>query len=812
MSTCHLCDLPTGESPVTTPGVDGEFCCRGCLEVARAVDDVDEDPMEVVTERTSEWPDDAAETYVAVDGMHCTTCEAFLDVRGDGIEGVYGVEANYATETARVVYDADVVSEAELPTLLSGHGYEVRFRDGDAAAGVNRDARSRRRDTVQRLVIGGFLSMLAMQWYIFSLYPAYLGLTTNPLSVDTTTSVGIYLPLVAVALCTTVVLGYTGYPVLRGAWVSVRTRQPNMDLLVAVAAVAAYGYSTVALATGSTHLYYDVTLAVVMVVTLGRYYEGRIRSEATDALSTLTAARRDEATRLTDDGRETVPLDDLTPEDRLVVAPGERVPVDGTVRDGVADVDESVLTGESLPVTKRPGDEVVGGSVVTDDALVVAVSPEVESTVDRLASALWEIQTSSSGIQRFADALATVFVPTVLVLGVGVTAWQLLTGSTLATALLAGLVVLVVSCPCAMGLATPLAVSAGLRDALARGIVVANESVFEVAPDADTVVFDKTGTLTTGEMTVDTVAGDEQTLRLAGAVEQFASHPVADAILDAAVAGESSQAVPDGGVSAATSSEQSSRPVTQLPDVRDFTRYPGEGVAGTVRDRRIVAGTPAFVRSECGPISTPLEEAVDDADRRGALPVVVGWNGRARGVVTVTDRERDEWEQALDAVSECEVAVLTGDSGESVERFREHPAVDSVFAGVPPDGKEATVRRLAATGTTVMVGDGTNDATALARADLGIAMGDGTARAADAADVVVTNNDLTALADVFALARGTRRRIRENIAWALCYNVVAVPLAIAGLINPLFAALAMAASSIIVVSNSRRAVIDGDEA
>ena len=812
MSTCHLCDLPTGESPVTAPGTDGEFCCRGCLEVANAVEDVDEEPLAATSEADEQrWPDDAAEAFVAVDGMHCTTCESFLAIRGDEVDGIYAVEANYAMETARVVYDPDVITESDLPALLSGRGYEVEFRNVDPTAGVERDARSRRRDTVQRLVLGGFLTMLAMQWYVFSLYPTYLGVADNPVTVDTTTSVGVYLPLVVVALCTTVVLAYTGYPVLRGAWVSIRARQPNMDLLVAVAAVAAYAYSTVALATGSTHLYYDVTMAVVMVVTLGRYYEGKIRAEATDALAAITATQRTDATRVTDEGRETVPLDELAGGDRLVVAPGERVPVDGTVEEGVADVDESVLTGESLPVTKRPGDDVVGGSVVTDDALVVRVGPDATSTADRLASTLWEIQTSSPGIQRLADALATVFVPAVLLLGVSVAAWQLLTGATVAGAMLAGLVVLVVSCPCAMGLATPLAVSAGLRDALARGIVVANESVFEVAPEAETIVFDKTGTLTTGEMSVESVAGDEETLRLAGAVERFASHPVADAILDAA-SDDGTVTVADGGVSTTPTDGDDaldSGDETHLPNASEFTRHPGDGVAATVENRRVVVGTPAFVRTECGSLGD-LTEDIDAAQQRGALPVVVGWGHSARGVITVADSERDDWEAALDAVSECEIAVLTGDEGPSADRFREHPAVDSVFAGVPPDGKEATVRRLAATGTTVMVGDGTNDATALARADLGIALGDGTARAADAADVVVTGNDLTAVGDVFALASGTRRRIRENIAWALCYNAVAVPLAVAGLINPLFAALAMAASSIIVVSNSRRAVVDTD--
>jgi len=818
MSTCSLCELPTPDPPVTGDGIDGGFCCRGCLEVARALegtDDLDREeiPAESRTER--EIPEDAAERYFAIDGMHCTTCEAFLGLRGDEVDGIYSVEANYATETSRVVYDPDRIDPGAIPETLSGYGYAVRPRDDrddgrdGCDVGDGHNGRRRQRDTVERLVVGGFLAMLVMPWYVFYLYPDYVGIETGILDVDTTTALTRYLPLVFVGLFTTAVLFYTGYPLLRGAWVSIRTRQPNMDLLVAIAALSAYGYSTVALATGSTHLYYDVTVAVVMVVTLGRYYEGRIRSRATGALSSITAARVREATKLTDVGRETVHVGDVDPGDRLVIAPGERVPVDGTVMEGIADVDESVLTGESLPVTKEPGDEVVGGSIVVDDALIVAAGPEGESTVDRIATTLWEIQSHSLGIQRLADTLATIFVPTVLALGIAVALWQLLSAGTVAAALLAGLTVLVVSCPCAMGLATPLAVSAGLRDALQRGIIVANESTFEVAPDADVVVFDKTGTLTTGETQVTGVAGHDGTLRLAAAVERFASHPVADAILETAGV-ESSGVSTDGGAITADNERTATvdAPGESLPEVEEFTRHPGEGVSGTVGSRRVVVGTSELVRDRVGPIPDELTTRIETARSRGELPVVVGWDERARGVIAVADRERDGWESAVEAFADREIVILTGDEGAGVERFRDHPAVDRVFAGVPPDGKVETVRRFASIGTTVMIGDGTNDAPALAAADLGIAIGDGTARAIDAADVVIGGSDLTVVGDVFSLARGTRRRIRENLAWAFLYNAIAVPLAVVGLINPLFAALAMAASSLVVVSNSRRSIVD----
>jgi Cu2+-exporting ATPase len=873
MGTCDLCDLPTPDPPVEEPDVDGSFCCRGCLEVSTALADVDDPPSEVdglredgaegsTTGATGathgrggtsrdvsgdDHSDDASRTFLAVDGMHCTTCEAFLSLRGEECAGVHAVDANYGTGTARVDYDPDRIDESDLPDRLSGYGYALRFRDpnsgadgsADGSEGADRGpSRARRSDTLQRLVVGGFFAMLIMPWYLFYLYPGYVGIETGVLDVDTTTPVGIYLPLAFIALASAVVVFYTGRPVLRGAWVSVRTRRPNMDLLVSVAALSSFAYSTVALATGSTHLYYDVSVAVILVVTVGRHYEDRIRSAATERLSAVTAARTREATRLTADGRETVHVGDLDSGDRVLVPPGERVPVDGTVREGVADVDESVLTGESLPVSKRPGDPVVGGATVTDEALVVEVGEDAESTADRIATALWEIQSEAPGVQRFADALATVFVPLVLTIGIAVTIWRLWAGAGVAPALLAGLTVLVVSCPCAMGLATPLAVAGGLRDALERGIVVTNDALFETAPEAEVVVFDKTGTLTTGELRVADAFGHPDTLRRAAAVERLSDHPVADALLSAF--GKRDPTVAEGGTAA-----ESERTVGgSLPDVDGFARHPGAGVSGTVDGDRVVVGTPELVVRETieagtaipdgGGSGSPealegsgeleasgelegigklegidddLRERIERADRQGALPVAVGWDGAVRGVLVLEDRERSAWRETVESVRDREVCVLTGDDGESAERFRDHPAVDRVFAGVPPDGKAETVRRLAASGTTVMVGDGTNDATALAAADLGIAMGDGTARAVDAADVTLLDGRLRELGTVFELARGTRRRIRHNVGWALLYNAVAIPLAVAGLLNPLFAAVAMAASSLIVVGNSGRPIV-----
>lgn len=807
MSPCTLCDLPTPDPPVSDETVTGTFCCRGCLEVTRAVGaDALSAPEsgEQISNRESQVPEDAAETYVAIDGMHCTTCETFIGILADRAPGIYDANTSYASGIARVSYDSDQLAEDDILSALSGYGYKARFPDDV------HDRYRYRDDTVTRLLIGGFFTMLIMPWYFFYLYPSYIGIETGILTVDSTTAVGVYLPLTIIGLMTSVVLFYTGYPVLRGAYVSLRAGQPNMDLLVTVAAMSAYGYSTVALAIGSTHLYYDVSVAVIMVVTLGKYYEDVMRERGMGLLTSLTRAHVREATRFIRNGSDTevVPITELSPGEHVVVQPGDRVPVDGTVVDGVADVDESVLTGEALPATKEPGDRVIGGAIALDNALVIEVGDDAESTLDRIASMLWDIQSGSQSVQRLADKLATIFVPIVLILGVSVTIVQLVFGSTVAAALLAGLTVLVVSCPCALGLATPLAISAGLRDGLENGIVVTNAAVFEKVPDIETIVFDKTGTLTTGNMQVRSVDGSNEALQRAAAVEQFADHPVASAIVEHA----RSALRADGGIpEEAPPGDVAFNHIQHSPDsgllrrAHDFTRHPGKGVSGVVGADRVVVGSPGFVTDHVTEIPDSLQTSIESAHQSGALPVVVAWENEAQAVIIIDDQERTAWEDTISTFSSHHVVVLTGDDVSATKSFQAHPAVDEVFAGVPPDGKAAAVQQLTASGPTVVVGDGTNDAPALAKADLGIALGEGTARAADAADVIAT--DLDAVPRIFDLATGTRRRIRENVVWAFCYNAVAIPLAVLGMINPLFAALAMAASSVLVVTNSSRDIL-----
>ncbi len=851
-SGCRLCGLPVDGVDVADEA-GNRFCCAGCRDVHGVLGETDVD-ADVVRERKRERdagqpdgenagepdvPADHEATFLEVEGMHCATCEAFIESVATRTEGVSAASASYVTDTVRIDHDPERVSTDDLSAAVSGLGYSAYARD---------DAFSRRRAdnmATARLAAGVMVGMAVMLQYIVIIYPTYFAFpfyderTLEFLNEAMASTSGTYF-FIVIGILTTIVLLFTGKPILRGAYVSARTRSPNMDLLVAIAAVSAYLYSTLAvILLESPSIYYDVTVAIIVIVTVGNHHESSIKRRATELLSDLTAVQVDAARRVARaepvdgvaaDGRtdgtahgkvsvldepETVTLDDLRPGDHVLVRAGERVPVDGEVVEGDAAVDESVVTGESMPVRKEPGATVVGGSVVTDGAVTVAVGPDTASSLDRVAELVWDLQSGNHGIQKLADRLATVFVPLVLALAVVVAVVNLALGNGVGAAMLVALTVLIVSCPCALGLATPLAVAAGVRDALRRSIVVFDDTVFERIRDADTVVFDKTGTLTTGEMTLLERDVDDDLLALAAALEDRSAHPVGQAIATAgggrALADGGAAVTEDGtadGEDGTADAEDGAVAGDGHDDVESFTDH-RLGVSGVVDGVEVVVGHPDLFDEKGWAVPDAIRETVDEARDVGRVPVAVGRDGTAEGVVVVGDELREGWEETLTdlADSGIEVVVLTGDDARAATVFREHAAVAEVFAGVPPEGKAETVERLKKRGRTVMVGDGTNDAPALAAADLGIALGGGTAMAADAADVAVVDDDLSSIATVFELSRAAGRRVKGNIGWAFCYNAIAIPLAVTGLLNPLFAAVAMGLSSLLVVTNSSRELL-----
>ena len=808
MSDCTLCDLDTPSPPITDADVDGVYCCRGCLEVARTVDDVSAVGAETASAKLRKETDDVDDLagydaqYLSVSGMHCSTCEAFLESTATARDGVGAVSASYATDTLKIHYDPDQLAADELPDLVSGYGYEAAER----SVGQDRDL-SGDIEVVKFLIGGGLFGMMTMLWYVLFIYPKYFGI--EPL-VDLGGVDGLYL-FAQLWLLASLVLLYTGYPILRGAYVSLRAGQPNMDLLVSIAALGSYSYSTLAMLVGRTDLYFDVTVAIILVVTVGNYYESTIKGRASDLLTDLTAIQVDEARR--PDG-STISVSAIEPDDELLVRPGDRIPVDGIVESGVAAVDEALVTGESVPRTKRPGDEVRGGTVVTDQPLTIQAGEDAASTLDRIVELLWEIQSGSPGVQRFADKLATIFVPLVLLVGVLAAGWTLVSGGSLTAALLVGLTVVIASCPCALGLATPLAVAQGIQTAASHGMVVASSAIFETAADVDVIALDKTGTLTSGEMQVTEVTGDDpdDLLSTAAALERASAHPIADAIVAAASTPDATPAASDhatdgGELVASDDATPTTAGVDTAPGV-DAVETFERGVRGRVVDRDVLVGHPELFEGWADP--DDYRAAAAQLTEQGDVAVVVGWDETIQGLISVGDEPKADWEAVVDSLADGdrEIVVLTGDDSAATRTFEAHSAVDHVFAGVPPEAKAETVRRLQSRGRVAMIGDGSNDAPALAAADLGIALATGTKLATDASDVIVVDGDLAGVSTMFGIATNTRRRIRQNLGWAFLYNGVAIPLAATGLLNPLFAAVAMGASSLLVVVNSTLRPLD----
>ncbi len=789
MSECTLCGLPAGPNPITDEAVDGEFCCQGCLEVSRAVE-TDEDVEFSIEDVRARAADDVstdvasttdAETetaYLSMDGMHCKTCEGFIELLASERDGIHDAQASYATEMVRLSYDPDVIDEVQLPEAISRHGY--RASDPDDGDGDTRDRLEFER---YRAAIAVVLLMTVMTPYLLFIYPTYVGIYPESFLYGSTVGSMVFAPLL---VWSTLILIGLGYPIFRGAYVSLRVGQPNMDVLISLAVLAAYLYSVASFTFGNRDLYLDVAVMVLVVVTVGNHVESTVKRAALGGRSSLTESRVTTARRQRDDGEtESIDVEACSPGDQLLVKPGERIPVDGTVVEGEAAVDEGLVTGESIPQPKGVGDAVLGGSIVTDSALVVEAGENAESTMDRLVELLWDVQSSDSGIQRQVNRFAVIFVPVVLFIAAATAIGWISLGLGVGAAVLIGVSVLVISCPCSLGIATPLALASGTRDASENGILVLNETVLERITDTEIVVFDKTGTLTTGEMSVVDVAGDDPdtVLSLAAAVERRSSHPVAAAIDEAA------------------------SPTTAT--VTDFERD-ARAVSATVDGTAVTVGHPSTFETDAWTLPEALAERVATAYDDGTIPTVVGWDGVVRGVISVADTPRDGWESVVTelAADDREIVILTGDDERMTQRFADHSAVDAVFAGVRPESKEAIVRGLCERGTTTMIGDGTNDAPALAGADLGIALSSGTELAVEAADAVIMDDDLASVPQMFQIARATRRRITANLGWAVAYNLIAIPLAIAGLINPLIAAIAMGISSLVVVFNSKRRVID----
>ena len=763
--SCALCGLPTPRPPVRDGSRD--YCCTGCREVARLLG-VGEGgaPLAAAVPRDAAAAG-SSEAFFHVEGMHCASCERLIARVASRVDGVLSVRASVATATAKVVYDPARIDAAEVGARLSVAGYRLRPR-GEAAPAYDERA------DLLRMLAGGCIASAVMMLSFVFVYPLHLGWV----GAQDYAAIG-WLAFVlvpnALFVLATVQVFVVGAPILRSAAVALRVRGLNMDVLLAIAIVSAYGYSAFQLWHDPVDLYFDVATGLVAVVTIGRYLERGARAAVRREIGRFLEAAPARACVVRAGECFVCDASELLPGDRVIVRAGETIPADGTIADGAGAVDESLLTGEPFPAGRERGDHVLGGAVLREGRIEVDLGAQVHSRIADLAQVLWNAQAGSGGAPGRAEQLAQRFVPIVLGLALLVGAAFLAAGAPPQRALLAALATLIVSCPCTFGLAIPLTVASAMGAALERGILITRPDVFDRRVRVDIVAVDKTGTLSSGEMAVARVIGPPEVAGVAAAVERDSPHPVA-------------------------------RAIAQLDGrwvARDARADPGRGALGVVGGRHAAVGSQALFERLGWPVPAALAaEAAADA---AGVESFVGWDGEVRGAIVTRDQPRPGWDVAVERLRErARVVLLTGTARAEGYGAR----VDEVFTGVPPEAKAAVIRRLRAHGRVAMVGDGSNDAPALAEADLAVAFGSPTALAAQAAAIVVAGERIERVADALDLVAAARRRVSQNLAWALSYNAIAVPLAMSGLLNPLWAALAMTASSLLVVWNATRPLLD----
>ncbi|HMX08587.1 MAG TPA: heavy metal translocating P-type ATPase [Microthrixaceae bacterium] len=750
---------------------------------------------------------------LAIGGMTCASCANRIERKLNKLEGVTAT-VNYATEKAKVTFDDSIPPEV-LVGAVEQAGYSARLPAPPAPTGTAGSAQASDVDEDtpvralrQRLIISTVLSVPVIA---MAMVPALQFTNWQWLSLTLAAPV--------------VVWG--AYPFHRAAWTNLRHGTTTMDTLISIGTLAAFGWSlyalffgtagepgmthafelTIARTDGAANIYLEAAAGVTTFILAGRYFEVRSKRRAGAALRALLELGAKDVAVLRDGREERIAIDQLAVGDHFVVRPGEKIATDGTIVEGTSAVDASMVTGESVPVEVGPGDAVVGATVNAGGRLVVAATRVgADTQLAQMARLVEDAQNGKAQAQRLADRISGIFVPIVIALAVATFGFWAGTGDGLTAAFTAAVSVLIIACPCALGLATPTALMVGTGRGAQLGILIKGPEVLETTRRVDTVVLDKTGTVTTGRMTLLEVVvapgeDTEQVLRLAGALEDASEHPIATAI-----------------------SRGARERVGDLPTVEDFANVAGLGVQGIVNagadpgsdgapavSHAVLVGRPALLEQWSQHLGPELVSAMERSAEQGRTAVAVGWDGRARGVLVVADAVKPTSAEAIAELHGLGLTpvLLTGDNATVARSVAASvgidPGPDTVIAEVLPADKVDVVRRLQAEGRSVaMVGDGVNDAAALAQADLGLAMGTGTDVAIEASDITLVRGDLRVAADAIRLARRTLGTIKGNLFWAFAYNVAALPLAAAGLLNPMLAGAAMAFSSVFVVSNSLR--------
>ena len=738
----------------------------------------------------------AAEVDLVIGGMTCASCAARIEKRLNKLEGVTAT-VNYATEKAKV-RTTSAMAVDDLIAQVESAGYTAQpskpvGTSSETAGPPEGEPEDETRPLRQRLVAS---AVLAFPVVLLAMIPA--------LQFD-------YWQWLSLTLAAPVVT-WGAWPFHRAAWLNLRHATATMDTLISIGVLAAFGWSLYALflgdagVPGMTHgfmltadrdmgsslIYLEVAAGVTTFILAGRYFEARAKRRSGAALRALLELGAKEVAVLRDGHEQRVPVDELAVDDRFVVRPGEKIATDGVVEEGTSAIDASLLTGEPVPVEVGPGDDVTGATINAGGRLVVRVTRIGSATkLAQIAKLVADAQSGKAPVQRLADRISAVFVPVVIALAVAALGFWLGTGHGAAAAFTAAVAVLIIACPCALGLATPTAIMVGTGRGAQLGIIIKGPEVLESTRRVDTIVLDKTGTVTTGAMAlIDVVPVSgldrDELLRIAGSLEDASEHPIA-------------RAIADGARSAGLG----------IVRVESFANSQGLGVTGVVDGHAVVAGRERFLADAALYPDDDLRQTKDAAEAAGQTPVLVGWDGEVRGMVVVADTVKPTSATAIAELRELGLrpVLLTGDNRRAAGTVAGQVGIDDadVFAEVLPEDKVDVVRRLQGEGRVVaMVGDGVNDAAALAQADLGLAMGTGTDAAIEASDLTLVRGDLRTAGDAIRLSRRTLGTIKGNLFWAFAYNIAALPLAAAGLLNPMLAGGAMAFSSVFVVTNSLR--------
>jgi Cu+-exporting ATPase len=740
--------------------------------------------------------DEHAPTHVDLEltGMTCASCAARIEKRLNRLDGVLAT-VNFATERAAVDYDATSLSPDDLVAAVEAVGYGAHVPQPAPAEPAATAAEPAELTALRHRFVGSLV--LTLPVVLLAMFESLQFTNWQWLSLTLAAPVATW----------------GAWPFHRATWANLRHGAATMDTLISVGVLAAFGWSVWALFFGDAgvagmkmpfsltlsnespgeQLYLEVASAVTVLVLTGRYLEARAKRRAGDALRALFELGAKEVAVVDDAGTERrIPIDQLAVGDRFVVRPGEKVATDGTVVEGSSAVDESMLTGESVPVEVAPGDRVVGATVNAGGRLVVrATRVGADTQLAQMARLVEQAQAGKAPVQRLADRVSAVFVPVVIALAAATLGFWLANTGDATHAFTAAVAVLIIACPCALGLATPTALMVGTGRGAQLGILIRGPEVLESTRRVDTAVLDKTGTVTAGAMALlEVVPADgvdrAEALRLVGALESASEHPIARAIAAGAAA-----------------------EVGDLPAVARFANQPGLGVEGEVAGRTVIAGRPALVASRSRPLPAPLAARVEGEEAQGRTVVAAGWDGETKALFVVADTVKPTSAEAISRLRDLGMrpVLLTGDNHATAESVAAQVGLDpgDVIAEVLPADKVDVVKRLQHEGRVVaMVGDGVNDAAALAQADLGVAMGTGTDVAIEASDLTLVRGDLRLAADAIRLSRSTLSTIKGNLFWAFAYNVAAIPIAMSGYLNPVLAGAAMAFSSVFVVTNSLR--------